>query len=144
MKTVHRIMFNTNPNISRALARPLSACLRLTTQTFVVPSSFCLKLEITVLVTSFLMLGLQLAASDLEDPFGYDLSDLELDLVRIENRRRERGHERIVHNSSDTGAPLCETIEVTAGVIWRCGNVSGVYAQVPHVVERVVTFGYMS
>ena len=34
-----------------------------------------------VVLTSYLMLGLQFAASDLEDPFGYDLSDLELDLV---------------------------------------------------------------
>ncbi|CAM9274481.1 unnamed protein product [Ascophyllum nodosum] len=33
-----------------------------------------------VVLTSYLMLGLQFAASDLEDPFGYDLSDLELDL----------------------------------------------------------------
>lgn len=35
-----------------------------------------------MLLTSYLMLGLQLAATHLEDPFGYDLSDLDLDLVR--------------------------------------------------------------
>lgn len=35
-----------------------------------------------VFFTSYLMLGLQLAAKYLEDPFGYDLSDLALDEVR--------------------------------------------------------------
>lgn len=40
-----------------------------------------------VFFTSYLMLGLQLAARYLEDPFGYDLSDLELDLVNIVNSK---------------------------------------------------------
>lgn len=35
-----------------------------------------------VLLTSYLMLGLQSAADNLEDPFGRDKTDLELDLVR--------------------------------------------------------------
>lgn len=39
-----------------------------------------------VFVTSYLMLGLQLAAKDLENPFGYDLSDLDLDAVRLNLR----------------------------------------------------------
>lgn len=40
------------------------------------------RLSEPVFLTSYLMLGLQLAAKYLEDPFGYDLSDLELDQVR--------------------------------------------------------------
>lgn len=43
--------------------------------------SSCLALD-AVFVTSYLMLGLQLAAKYLEDPFGYDLVDLDLDEVR--------------------------------------------------------------
>ncbi|CAN0416603.1 unnamed protein product, partial [Ectocarpus fasciculatus] len=34
-----------------------------------------------VLVTAYLMLGLQIAADHLEDPFGRDESDLQLDRV---------------------------------------------------------------
>ena len=36
-----------------------------------------------VLLTAYLMLGLQIAADYLEDPFGHDQTDLELDLVRL-------------------------------------------------------------
>lgn len=36
-----------------------------------------------VVLTAYLMLGLQIAADYLEDPFGHDQTDLELDLVRF-------------------------------------------------------------
>lgn len=37
----------------------------------------------SVLLTSYLMLGLQIAADHLEDPFGHDQADLALDLVCV-------------------------------------------------------------
>ena len=73
----------TGPSDAYSLWMQFHACLFVSLPPCSVPPPIfhCGRPRTTVLLTSYLMLGLQLAATHLEDPFGYDLSDLELDLV---------------------------------------------------------------